>query len=381
MNRKKIARPLAREHMPADYRISLDAYLGRAGLGNGLARAERRIPDDYGARQSMRGFEASYQNIIDYIVRITHRIWEEGDLEYIGDTYADDCRIYDDYGLQTGSAKIIADTRARTGAFTNIRLLADEIVWAGDDDSGYHTSHRIITQSANSGASLYGPAANKDSEIFSMANCVVLENEIFLEHVLHDYAGLVAQLGLDVERVAAKLAADPPAGWPKDSATWQALRGAAAPARPISVADPAPGFDVDAFVRDSFDTVWNRRGLDDLARIYDPNFRFHGSWNRKFTGLKPYSALLAALFTAFPDMEPQVDEVYWMGNEQDGFLSAVRWSADATHKGAGLYGEPTGRAAQLWGMTQHKIINGRIVNEWLLFNELDLMMQIAAARS
>ena len=32
-------------------------------------------------------------------------------------------------------------------------------------------------------------------------------------------------------------------------------------------------------------------------------------------------------------------------------------------------------------MTQHKIINGRIVNEWLLFNELDVMMQIAAARS
>lgn len=366
--------------MPADYRISLDAYLGRAGIGNGLVRDERRIPDDYGARQSMRGFESGYQNIIDYIVRITHRIWEEGDFEYIGDTYADDCRIYDDYGLQSGSAKIIADTRARTGAFSNIQLLADEIVWAGDDESGYHTAHRIIARSTNSGDSLYGPAANRDTEIFSMANCVVLENVIFLEHVLHDYSGLLPQLGLDPDRTAARLAADPPAGWPRDNATWRALRGAAAPARPISVAAPAPGFDVDAFVRDNFDTVWNRRMPDDLARIYHPNFRFHGSRNRKFTGLKPYSELLSSLFTAFPDMALQVDEVYWMGNEHDGFLSAARWSADATHMGAGLYGEPTGRAAQIWGMTQHKIINGRIVNEWLLFNELDVMMQIAAAR-
>jgi predicted ester cyclase len=41
---------------------------------------------------------------------------------------------------------------------------------------------------------------------------------------------------------------------------------------------------------------------------------------------------------------------------------------------------PTGRAVQIWGITQHKIVNGKIVAEWMLFNELDLMMQIAAAR-
>ena len=380
MSNKKTAAPLAREHMPADYRISLDAYLGRAGIGNGLSRDERRIPDDYGARQSMRGFEAGYQNIIDYIVRITHRIWEQGDFEYIGDTYAEDCRIYDDYGLQAGSAKIIADTRARSGAFSNIRLLADEIVWAGNDATGYHTSHRIITRGVNSGDSLYGPAANRDTEICSIANCVVLENVIFLEHVLHDYSGLLPQLGLDPDRAAARLAADPPAGWPGDNATWQVLRSASAPARPICVTDPVSGFDVDAFVRDNFDTVWNRRMLDGLSQIYHPNVRFHGSRNRKFTGPRPYAGFLSSLFTAFPDMALQVDEVYWMGNEHDGFLSAARWSADATHTGAGLYGEPTGRAAQIWGMTQHKIINGRIVNEWLLFNELDVMMQIAAGR-
>ena len=30
---------------------------------------------------------------------------------------------------------------------------------------------------------------------------------------------------------------------------------------------------------------------------------------------------------------------------------------------------------QIWGVTQHEIRNGRIVREWTLFNELDLMMQ------
>jgi len=36
----------------------------------------------------MRGFEATYGDIVDYSVRITHRIWEEGDMGYIYETYA-----------------------------------------------------------------------------------------------------------------------------------------------------------------------------------------------------------------------------------------------------------------------------------------------------
>ena len=35
-----------------------------------------RIPDDLGPKQDLPGFEDTYQNIVDYIVRITHRIWE-----------------------------------------------------------------------------------------------------------------------------------------------------------------------------------------------------------------------------------------------------------------------------------------------------------------
>ena len=49
--------PLRREHMPADYSISLAKYTAR-----GTPR-ERRIPDDFGPRQSLRGFEAIYHNI------------------------------------------------------------------------------------------------------------------------------------------------------------------------------------------------------------------------------------------------------------------------------------------------------------------------------
>ncbi len=70
-----------------------------------------------------------------------------------------------------------------------------------------------------------------------------------------------------------------------------------------------------------------------------------------------------------------------MGNDDNGYLTSERWSAMGTHSGAGIYGDPTDRSIEIWGITQHEIVNGRVVKEWMLFNELDLMMQLATAGS
>ena len=69
-----------------------------------------------------------------------------------------------------------------------------------------------------------------------------------------------------------------------------------------------------------------------------------------------------------------------MGNDADGYLISTRWSAEATHAGDGLYRAPTGAACQVWGITQWRVKDGIVAREWQLFNELDLMMQIARAR-
>jgi predicted ester cyclase len=349
------AAPLVRAHMPTDYRVSLAAYTGRG------KPHQKRIPDDFGPMQPMRGFESTYRNIVDYIVRITHRIWEERDVEYISATYDPASHVYDDYGLQRGNRKIIADTHHTTGAFSDIQLLADEIVWAGNDEIGYHTSHRTIIRGTNDGPSRHGPATGKSVDVLVIANCVALDNQIFLEHVLYNNSSMLRQLG-----------------YSRDPGTWQALQSAARPPCPISIAEPVNGFDVDRFVRDAFSRLWNNRDLDVLTRAYATGFSFRGPTDRAFIGTGPYPHMLRELFAAFPDLHAQVDEVYWMGNEGEGFLTSERWSAEATHTGAGLYGEPTGKRVQIWGITQHQIVGGRIVAEWLLFNELDVMMQIAA---
>jgi hypothetical protein len=92
--------------MPADLSISLEA--GR-GADRGLAELGPR-------RHPMRGFEDGYVDIVDWIVRITHRIWEDQDVGYIYDTYAPGCRVFDDGGPKYGVERVVAE-----GPLTGLR--------------------------------------------------------------------------------------------------------------------------------------------------------------------------------------------------------------------------------------------------------------------
>jgi predicted ester cyclase len=371
--------PLTREHMPTTTNISLSSYLGRKAFGDGWLPEEKRIPESFGPRQAMAGFEEIYPNIIDYIVRITYKIWEDRDIEYIGDTYSNDSYVFDDFGLQRGNKKIIADTYATTGAFSDIQLITDDIVWAGNDELGYHTSHRVYMVGTNDGDSKFGSATGRRVKVPLIANCVAKDHKIYLEHVLYNTAALIQQLGLDLKQTARNMVADKSTpGWPRDKHTWQNLRQAGSPRQAISLAQPIVGFDPDAFCREAFSSTLGKQTGADLSLFYRADIEFIGSNNRQFTGLDSYLSLLKDLHIALTDCNAQVDEVYWTGNEVEGYLTSVRWSLDAVHSGAGVFGEASNKQIQFWGITQHFIVKGKIVKEWMMFNELDVLMQTMA---
>ena len=280
---------------------------------------------------------------------------------------------------QKGNAKIIADTHHSTAAFPDIVLDAEEVIWSGDETIGFHTSHLTRILGTNTGPSRYGPATGRPINVLVIANCVALGNDIFLEHVLYNTSAMLQQLGLDLWEEADRLAANPPAGWPRTAERWNALRSSARPKQPLSLAEPVDGFDPDRFARAVHDNLWNGDGSA-LIEAYSPSVSFEGTSERLFEGHQAYRTYVNSLREAFPDLRLQVDEVYWMGNDADGWLISTRWSAQGTHTAGASFGPPCGAACQIWGITQQRVQNGKVTREWQLFNELDLMMQICAAR-
>lgn len=64
-----------------------------------VLQVERRdftklVPEDRDRAQPMKGFDPIYTDIVDYIVRCTHRIWDERDVGLIYTHYTHNCVVY-----------------------------------------------------------------------------------------------------------------------------------------------------------------------------------------------------------------------------------------------------------------------------------------------
>jgi hypothetical protein len=357
--------------MPGDFRIAVRPGTGSDTLRAGRERGERRQP--------MHGFEDTYVDIVDYIVRITHRIWEDQDIGYVYDTYSPGCVVNDDSGPNYGVERVVEGTIASIHAFPDTRSWADEVIWAGDDQQGFVTSHRYVTTGHHLGAWQWGPPTGRKVNLWGIANCVVRENEIFEEWVLYNMAAKLLQLGVDPVQAARRYGNELNAsGRERHVGEVQRLEGGRQPE--YWPAAGGPDFDVERFVRALWHNVYNRRDLSAVDRAYEPTARWRGTTNRLGYGRQDIKGQARSLLATFPDLGMQVDEVYWMGNAAEGFRVSVRWSAQGTHRGYALYGEPTARRVRLWGINQLYIgmAGGvpQITEDWMCFNEFDVMAQI-----
>lgn len=328
-------------------------------------------------RQPMRGFEDQYVDIVDYIVRITHRIWEDQDVGYIYDTYSSGCVVHDDAGAQFGVERVVEGTMQSINAFPDCRHYADEVIWAGDEDEGFATSHRAVNVGHHLGPWRWGPPTGRKVNLWVIANCVMLENEIFEEWVLYNTGARLAQLGIAIGPAARTFGNEGglvPLGESQATEVERLLGGRKPEHYPGS--SRRSGFDVEHTVRALFHEVYNRRDLSAIDRVYSQNVRWHGATNREGYGRADVRAMARGLLATFPDLALHVDEVYWMGDEESGFRVSVRWTAVGTHRGYGLYGAPTGRKVLIWGLSQLYVEDGRIVEDWMLFNEFAVLAQL-----
>ena len=150
-----------------------------------------------GDKPAMRGFDPEFTDIVDYILRITYRIWEGKQVGLCYDYYSEDCPVYTLGGVFYGAEVVTQNTVNTLAAFPDRTLHAENIIWGGDDQRGFHSSHLIKSHMTNMGDSEFGPATGKEATIYVIAHCVVKENKVIEEWLVRDNLSLVEQLGFD----------------------------------------------------------------------------------------------------------------------------------------------------------------------------------------
>ena len=333
--------------------------------------------------QPLRGFDPMYSDIVDYIVRCTHRIWEEGGIGLIYTHYAANSVVHAGNAATYGREQVVVNTIQAQAAVPDRKLYADDVIWDGDEEAGFHTSHHLMEIGHNTGYSAFGPPTGRRVAYRAIANCFVRENVILEEWLLSDDLLMIRQLGYDPDQVARDWALAALA----DGAAFQPVgplqrgRGQLMPdAVPPGLSGQDDGFDPGDFVRQAFHEVWNWRMLNRVRDFYAPNHRCRTASGRRYQGTDDLIAFHLAILAALPDARMTVEHVYWNGNDDEGYRVAARWRLEGTHRGYGEWGPPSGARVSLMGLSHLRIVGGRFVEESTLFDELGLLKQIWLAR-
>ena len=327
---------------------------------------------------AMAGFDPRYRDFVDYIIGITHEIWEEKAIGKLYDYYANGVRMHTSSGMVYGRQAVLADTIATMAAYPDRRLYGDEVIWGGNDVDGLYSSHRLQIAGTNRGWSKYGPPTGKRVNYSAIADCFCKRNMVVEEWLIRDELSLVIQLGLDPVATAKKMAKKAQDKGLKLQVAGDVERGVGQ-MPPARLPEPtSERFDPEDFVRRLLHEIWNWRLLNKVREYYHESAAFEGPTGRKLQGTNDYQAYALSLLSPFPDLSLTVDHFCCVGDAAAGWRTATRWTLRGTHTGYGIYGEPTGSPIRMMGMTHHLIQGGQVQNEWTLFDEFALLKQLYA---
>ena len=357
--RSAVAAPL-----PWDQHPQVRSPAGRP-IGELLARRERQQPLD--------GFDAEYSDFVDYIVRCTHRIWEEKDIGLCRTHYADDVVMHTLAGPACGREAVVQGTLGALAAYADRQVIAEDVIWSEDEPALFYSSHRITSRSTQEGSdALYGAANGAAQMATTVADCLVRDNLIVEEWLYRDNARAalqmqhspraVAQAQADVDRqgdpqrhvwreqwmnrVCGAVQAWPEAGHPA-AAPMQLLRTA--------WVDDLYG-EAAAGVSDSIEVRWptGRRGWG------------RGSW----------IGCLVQLRAQLHDFHFNVE--HWAARPlPNGEVAvALRWAGCGVHASQGAWGAASGRRILVAGSSHYVLREGRIVRDQTVFDELAVLRQV-----
>ena len=326
----------------------------------------------------MRGFDADYVDIVDYIVRCTHKIWEEKQVGLIYTHYGHNALVHGTRGDSYGIESVVAGTVQTLAMFPDRRLFADDVIWSGDDEAGYYTSHRITSTAHHSGFGVYGAPTGRKLRYRVIADCVVqgephrrgVAGARRAEHRPPARPGRSrARQG---DRRRAGLRSDGPES---------EVQGAVERSKGQLPPEPLPpstaeGFDIEDFVRRAWHDIWNRRMFSEIFRLYAPTFECHSASGRELYGHNDAMQFVLDWLAAFPDARMYIDHFAVQGSAEAGYRVAVRWTLLGTHEGHGIYGRPTGKRVRILGISHQHVRDGKFVAEWTVFDELALMAQM-----
>ncbi|PJE29139.1 Predicted ester cyclase [Pseudooceanicola antarcticus] len=342
------------------------------------------VPEDRPRAQSMKGFDDCYTDIVDYIIRCTHKIWDERDVGLIYTHYTHNCVLYGTMGTMYNREDVVRDTIQRLVSLPERRGMATQVVWKGNDVDGFYTSHLVTGSGRHSQNGHYGPATGRPFVSRTVADCMVFENKIYREWVVADQMAIIRQLGLDPHAFAEKIAATKLSqGLTSLDIGENGLMMGQYPPSELPLDTSIAETDLERKTLEWLHAAYNRKMFGVLRDVYAPTVMYHGPLMKELYGVTAVSHQMIGLVGAIPDAVFMPQHVCSVDCVEGGTKVAVRWVMEGHHLGFGgleSLGDPTGKRIQVMGMSHFHYKDGRIVDDWTVYDELSMLVQVKLAQ-
>ena len=316
----------------------------------------------------MSGFDPEFRDLDQYIRVITERIWEGRRIDDIRRYYTDTCVVETPSSVTSSVEDVVNGTKATLVTFPDRRLLAEDIIQSGDAARGYLSSHRIISTMTHLGEGAFGKPTGKKIHVRTIADCVCKDNRIIHEWLVRDQAAIAHHIGIAPRELAQR--------WLNERDGLNKPVAAAAPAGYVSHVSEEP------LAQNYADAVQNfahQRGQ--VAHAYDDAVHHIGPGGRTLFGHDEVATFWREFFGALEVQSFVVEHLAMQHGNGRADRVALRWRAQTLHHGTGRYGLPTGKPVEVMGINHAELINGRVLREWVLVDDVALWMQVLSLQT
>ena len=320
-------------------------------------------------RPPLENFDPRFKDFVDYIVRITHEIWEERNVDAIRRHYAENIKLHTPNGTVSGSEDVVANTLQTLQTFPDRRLLPSDVIWHRENDGTWYSSHRLASVMTHAGETLYGSPTGKTVMVNTIADCRVRNGVIFEEWLVRDQAAVFAQIGQSTEAAALRAAEkDYAAGKGKEHHELaQAVKNSSIASRPD---EPNAKRYAEGVA-----TLWSRAALGKIPELYHPACRINAPGNRSLYGHEMLHRLYFRYLGPLRDVRFSVDHLVELKEDEQPVRIAMRWRLAGVHTGNGFLGEPTGLPLHVLGISHANVSRGLVGEEWMMIDEFSLHRQ------
>ena len=317
----------------------------------------------------MKGLPKKWPNLPNYILGITKEIWEDRGIGKLNHYYTKNIPVRTPGGISIGNQNVINSTLATLSEFPDRQLLGEDVIWSGDTENGFLSSHRLLTTGTHTGTGYFGEKTDKKFAVRAIADCSVINDQINDEWLIRDNTAIVKQLGMDPKQFA------------RDLITREGGKnGCIEPFVPSNdVRGPYNG--------KGNKNKWGEKLAKILKTIMNKDYSIiRTEYDRAAQAEHPgavtvhswadIEALWMGLRSSFPNAVFSIE--HQIGRE-DPLLpprAAIRWSLMGRHEGWGMFDMPTGVEIYVMGATHAEFGPYGLRREFTLFDPVSIWKQI-----